>query len=107
MFDKHNGYLQLASTVFIDGLHHALGQLVTYKQFNTDIGIELHWLMSDEYVPRTFRWYCDVFNVDPERIRKVVIQDANDHVHLGKKLPNYKVLRKADCFTKGTDDVGE
>lgn len=106
MFSKHDGYLQLASSVFIDGLHQALGQLVTYKQFHTNIGTELHWLISDEYVPRTFRWYCDVFNVDPERIREIVFRDANDHVNHGKKLPNYKV-RKTDCFTKGTDDVGE
>lgn len=106
MFDKHDGYLHLASTVFIDGLHRALKQLVTYKQFNTDIGTELHWLMSDEYVPRTFLWYCDMFNVNPERIRIVVNQDATDYVHHGKELPKYKV-GKLNRFHASIDESGE
>ena len=103
---KHDGYMHLAVTAFIDGLHFALRQLVNYKKFNTEIGIELHWLMSNEHVPRTFLWYCDVFNVNPERIRAIINQDADDYIYNNKELPKYKI-GKLDQNTKGTEDTGE
>lgn len=90
---NHDGYRLAALTALLDGLTNALKELVQHKlDPSVRMGRDIHWVLSSDYRPRSFKWYCDVFNISPEIIRNKLELDANNYINNNTPLPKYKSL---------------
>lgn len=85
-------YMMLALAALLDGLSLALKELIEYKKNELEIdrakrnkkklpkkmhmGPNLYWVMCKDTGPKTFNWFCDIFDISPKIIINKLNQDA-------------------------------
>jgi hypothetical protein len=82
--EQVDGYVRLAKAAFMDGINQCVKDLYMHRRAINEYRagqrlevpsatFDMTWVFSGDKLPRSFEWYCDIFDINAERARDAIV----------------------------------